>query len=138
MEVNYFTVLYWFCHTSETPKMKRPQVVFQNGRLDPALTPVLSTGTHPGKRNPSYLFNRLLLSGFPQCLGGKELTCQCKRHRFNPWVGNIPQGGNGNPFQYSCLDNLMDRGPWWATLHGVAKGVRHDLETKQQVLSRAW
>ena len=45
MEVNYFTVLYWFCHTSETPKMKRTQVVFQNGHLDPALTPVLSTGT---------------------------------------------------------------------------------------------
>ena len=32
--------------------------------------------------------------------------------------------GHGNPLQYSCLENLMDRGPWWATVHGVAK--RHD------------
>ena len=29
--------------------------------------------------------------------------------------------GNGNPLQYSCLENLMDRGAWWATIHGVAK-----------------
>ena len=33
----------------------------------------------------------------------------------------IPGEGNGNPFQYSCGDNLMDRGAWWATVHGVAK-----------------
>ena len=29
--------------------------------------------------------------------------------------------GNGNPLQYSCLENSMDRGAWWATVHGVAK-----------------
>ena len=33
----------------------------------------------------------------------------------------IPGGGNGNPLQYSCRDNPMDRGAWWATFHGVAK-----------------
>ena len=38
-------------------------------------------------------------------------------------------GGNDNPLQYSCLENLMDRGAWWATFHGVAK-VGHDLVTK--------
>ena len=38
-------------------------------------------------------------------------------------------GGNGNPLQYSCLENHMDRGAWWATVHGVAR-VGHDLETK--------
>ena len=32
------------------------------------------------------------------------------RHRFNPWVGKIPGGGHGNSLQYSCLENLMDRG----------------------------
>ena len=31
------------------------------------------------------------------------------------------EGGNGNPLQYSCLRNPMDRGAWWATVHGVAK-----------------
>ena len=37
--------------------------------------------------------------------------------------------GNGNPFQYSCLENPMDRGAWQATVHGVT-GVRHDFVTK--------
>ena len=38
-----------------------------------------------------------------------------------PGSGRSPGGGNGNPFQYSCLENLMDRGAWWATVHGIAK-----------------
>ena len=41
-------------------------------------------------------------------------------------LGRFPGEGNGNPLQYSCLGNLMDRGAWWATVHGV------DLATKQQ------
>ena len=40
-----------------------------------------------------------------------------------------PGEGNGNPFQYSCLENPMDREAWWATVHGVAR-VGHDLVTK--------
>ena len=61
------------------------------------------------------------------CPGGtssKELACQCRRHkkcRFDPWVGKIPWRRNGNPFQYSCLENPMDRGAWRATVHRVAK-----------------
>ena len=38
-----------------------------------------------------------------------------------PESGGSPGGGNGNPFQYSCLENPMDRGAWQATVHGVAK-----------------
>ena len=38
-----------------------------------------------------------------------------------PRSGRYPGGGNGNPFQYSCLENSMERGAWWATEHGVAK-----------------
>ena len=40
---------------------------------------------------------------------------------FYSWVWKIPWEGNGNPFQYSCLENSMDRGAWWATIHGVVK-----------------
>ena len=47
---------------------------------------------------------------------GKEPTCQC---RFARDLGSIPGEGNGNSLQYSCLGNLMDRGAWWTTLHGV-------------------
>ena len=35
--------------------------------------------------------------------------------------GRSPEGGNGNPLQHSCLENPMDRGAWWATVHRVAK-----------------
>ena len=38
-----------------------------------------------------------------------------------PELGRSPGDGNGNPLQYSCLGNLMDRGAWWATVCGVAK-----------------
>ena len=38
-----------------------------------------------------------------------------------PGSGRSPGGGHGNPFQYSCLENLMDRGDWKAIVHGVTK-----------------
>ena len=38
-----------------------------------------------------------------------------------PELGRLPGQGNGNPLQYSCLENPMERGAWWATVHGVAK-----------------
>ena len=40
-------------------------------------------------------------------------------------LGRCPGEGNGNPLQYSCLGNPMDRGAWWAVVHGVAR-VGHD------------
>ena len=38
-----------------------------------------------------------------------------------PELERSPGEGNGNPFQHSCLENPMERGAWWATVHGVAK-----------------
>ena len=46
-----------------------------------------------------------------------------------PRSGPYPGEGNGNPLQYYCLENLMDRGAWQTTVHGVAR-VGHDLATK--------
>ena len=46
-----------------------------------------------------------------------------------PGSGRSPGEGNGNPLQYSCLENPMDGGAWWATARGVTR-VRHDLATK--------
>ena len=48
-----------------------------------------------------------------------------------PGSGRSPGEGNGNPLQYSCLENPKDGGAWWATVHGVAR-VGHGLGTKQQ------
>ena len=61
---------------------------------------------------------------FPGGTSGKELACQCrttKRFLFNPWVRKIPWRRSGNPLQYSCLKNPMDREAWQATVHRVAK-----------------
>ena len=58
--------------------------------------------------------------GLPRWHNGKESTCQCQRHRrcgFDPWVREIPGVGNGNPLQYSGLENSMERGVWRATVH---------------------
>ena len=48
---------------------------------------------------------------------------------WNSGSGRSPEGGNGNPLQYSCLENPKDRGAWQATVHGVAR-VGHDLVIK--------
>ena len=48
-----------------------------------------------------------------------------------PALGRSPRKGSGNPLQYSCLGNPMDRGAWWATVHEITR-VRHDLVTKEQ------
>ena len=48
---------------------------------------------------------------------------------FIPGSGRSPEEGNGNPLQYSCLENPKERGAWQATVHGVSR-VRQDLATK--------
>ena len=58
---------------------------------------------------------------FPWGLSGKEPACQGRRPGFDPWVGKIPGGENGNPLQYPWLQNPMDRGARWATVHGAAE-----------------
>ena len=57
-------------------------------------------------------------------LSGKESACQCRRcrrPRLNPGSGRSPGEGNGNPLQHSSLEDSMDWGAWWNTVHGVAK-----------------
>ena len=59
--------------------------------------------------------------GFPIGSDSKESTCSAEDMSSTPGLGRSPGEGNGYPFQYSCLDNPMDRGAWWATVHGVTK-----------------
>ena len=66
----------------------------------------------------------MISKGFPGGAVGKESACQCrrsKRLRFYLWVRKISWSRNGNPLQYSCLENFMDRGAWQATVYGVTK-----------------
>ena len=51
----------------------------------------------------------------------KESACNAGDPGSTPGLGRSPGEGNGNPLQYSCLENPMDKGAWWATVHGVTK-----------------
>ena len=54
---------------------------------------------------------------------GKESTCNAGDWGWIPGLGTVPGEGNGNLLQYSCLGNPMDRGSWWATVHGVTRVI---------------
>ena len=61
-----------------------------------------------------------------RCVGfqGEESVCSAGESGdmdLIPGLGRAPGDGNGNPLQYSCLGNAMDRGAWQATVHGVAE-----------------
>ena len=63
----------------------------------------------------------MLYLGF---LGGSEdkvFACNAGDPGSIPGLGRYPGEGNGNSLQYSCLENPMDRGAWWTTVHRVAK-----------------
>ena len=90
----------------------------------------LSTVTKPASRKARlghhsvqspHFYPLQIFAGLPWWLSGKESTCQCRRHRFGPWSGRSPGIGNGNPVQYSCLENPKDRGTWQAVTYGVTK-----------------
>ena len=59
--------------------------------------------------------------GFPGGSDGKESVCNAGDPGSIPESGRSPGKGNGNPLQYSCLENSMDRGVWWATVHRVSE-----------------
>ena len=60
-------------------------------------------------------------SPFPGGSDGKASACDAGDRDLIPGSRRSPGEGNGNPLQYSCLENPMDGGGWWATVHGVAK-----------------
>ena len=92
-------------------------------------------------------FNLSKWEVFLQCkmhmaLGGsvsKESTCNAGDAGLIPCVGKIPGRGNGNPLQYSCLENLVDKGAWWAVVHGGHKelGMTEELNTSHSYCSHA-
>ena len=63
-------------------------------------------------------------SGLPWWLSGKVSTCNAGGAGSTPGSARCPGGGHGNPLQYSCLENPVDRGAWWAAVHKVAKNLK--------------
>ena len=62
----------------------------------------------------------------------RETVCTAGDARLIPGSGKSPGEGSGNPLQYSCLEDNMDRGAWWATVHGVAKNQTEQLNPPHQ------
>ena len=58
--------------------------------------------------------------GFPSGSDSKESTCNAGDLGSIPGLGRSPGEENGNLLRYSCLENPMHRGAWWATVHGIA------------------
>ena len=82
---------------------------------DPGLIP--GSGRSPGEgigHPPVFL-------GFPCGSAGKESDCNAGDLGSTPGFGKSPGGGHGNSLQYSCLENPMNRGAWWATVHGITE-----------------
>ena len=80
------------------------------------------------EKGPSSILAVSLLSLFadpnPGGASSKESACQRRKHKRQSWIpglGRSPGGGHGNLLQYSCLKNLMDKGAWRTTVHGVTK-----------------
>ena len=63
----------------------------------------------------------VMVEGFPGGSNGKESACNAGDPGSIPGLGRSPGGGNGNPLQYSCLENSMDRGAWQTIVHGITK-----------------
>ena len=66
-------------------------------------------------------------TGLPGGLDGKGSACNARDLSWTPWAGGSHGEGNGNPLQYSYLENSMDRGACWALVHRVAKSL---IQTK--------
>ena len=63
----------------------------------------------------------LTIWGFPGDSDGKESACDAGDLGSVPGLGRSPGGGHGNPLQYTCMENPMDRGAWRARVHGLTK-----------------
>ena len=87
--------------------------------------PILSSPSSKKLLYPQFGFSKII-KVFSGGSGGKESFCQAGDMGSIPGLGRSPGEGNGDPLQYSCLQNAMDRGAWWSQTDG------HDLMTKQQ------
>ena len=69
--------------------------------------------------------------GFPGISGGKESACNAGDLGSIPEWGRSPGEGNGNSLQYSCLENSMVGGGWWATVCGITESIKTESAHKQ-------
>ena len=82
---------------------------------------------HPGRGTPP-----LIEKSFPGSSDGKEFAYDARDPGLIPRLGRCPGEGNDYPLHCSCLENSMDRGAWWATIHGVEKSLTRLKQTTRR------
>ena len=119
--LSLFTFMHWRRKWQPTP-------VFLPGESQGTEEPsgLLSMGSHRVGHNWSDLAAAAAAAeghqgGFPDGSVGKESACNAVELGLIPGSSRSSGGGHGNPLQYPCLESPMDRGAWWAIVHGVSK-----------------
>ena len=80
-----------------------------------------NSGGYSKEGNKPVLAFIMVTMGFPSDSDSKESACNVGDTGSTPGSERSPGEGNGNPLQYSCLENAMDRGAWRGTVHGITK-----------------
>ena len=91
-------------------------------------------GQVAGTRRTGLYVYLWLIPGFPVGSNGKESACSAGVLGSIPGTGRSPGEWNGYPLQYSWLENAMDRGAWWATVHSVTK----ELDMTERLTINGW
>ena len=107
------------CLTSEAPQYNLPLLL----KWDLSLYFLELLCHHTIERGVVFYTTLMGRVGFPGGSEVKDPPANAGDAGVIPALGRSPGGGNGNPFQYSCLENSMNRGAWWATVHRLAESV---------------
>ena len=100
----------------------QPPLVFLPGEFHGQRSLVgYSPWSHKVLDTTEWLIHTMYNQGFPGGLVVKNLPANSGDLDLIPGSGSFPREGNGKPLQYSCLENPMDRGTWWATFHRIAR-----------------
>ena len=109
------------CSRAHEPKEEKPLLRTCALQPESSLHLPACSNTDPGQPKINKLIKIKLKIGFSASSDGKEPACNAGDLVSIPGLGRFPGKESGNPLQYSCLENPMDRGAWQAIAHGVSQ-----------------
>ena len=121
LDINLKTLIFWLKIPRSQPlKIGNKNLKFHSFQIHGEY----SCYQNPSKLSPSIrasFIKNYTYQGASLVAQTVRICLQWRRLGFDPCVRKIPRAENGYPHQYSCLENLMDKGVWWAIVHGVMK-----------------
>ena len=130
MQKGVLPILFYFCFSTSKALPGNPWLTKHN-RKDCTIHDGLLSASIKNKFKSTY-------TELPWWLTGKESACNAGGVGSITEPGRSPGEGYGNPLEYSCLENPMDRGAWWATGHGVTESwdmIAHSCTQKVYLLN---